>query len=191
MSFARARKRKIQKQAGTGDKRARRELEQAKQAVRMSDAQRLRLEKEYRKEVIANLWLIYRYVLHINFGFGKDRLLRLTEKTWREFEAIMAGNVNVTEIDQFLCSEIKFSCGLSVYDQKADRCRQIEDKAIRDLSAACLMALLDEFNFKSKRLEKFCHSAFKVNNLIEGGKLTYGEMRETILKAMERGRKHE
>jgi hypothetical protein len=108
MSFARARARKLKKDAGKGDKRAIREVIKAKQTVRMTDAQRLRLENEYRKEVIANLWLIYRYTMYSLYGFGRKRLLRLTEKTWSEFEAIMKGNVNVVEIDHFLRSIINF-----------------------------------------------------------------------------------
>lgn len=189
MSFARARARKLKKDAGKGDKRAIREVNKAKQTVRMTDAQRFKLENEYRKEVIANLWLIYRYTMHALYGFGRQRQLRLTEKTWNEFEAIMKGNINVVEIDQFLRSEVKFSCGLSVIDKNASRDKQIEDKAIRDLSAAFLMALLDEFNFKSRRMVKICKYAFEINKKIMNGEITYPFMRVKIKKVMERGLK--
>ena len=156
MSLARARARKLKKQASAGDKRAKREVVRAEQNISLSYAKRYRIEQAYRKEVINNLWLIYRYTMHVKYGFGKDRLNRLRDKTWSEFKAIMSGYVSVPEIDRFLKSDIKFDCGLCTKDPKADRTKQIEDKAIRDLSAAFIMALLDEFDYKGKKLKKIC-----------------------------------
>jgi hypothetical protein len=110
MSLARARARKLKKQANKGDKRAKRDIVRAEQNIELSYAKRYRIEQAYRKEVINNLWLIYRYTMHVECGFGKDRLNRLRDKTWSEFEAIMSGYVSVPEIDRFLKSDIKFDC---------------------------------------------------------------------------------
>ena len=190
MSLARARARKLKKQANKGDKLAKRSAIRASLNVEMSYAKRYRLEQIYRKEVLENLWLIYRYTMHVKYGFGKNRLNRLRDKTWNEFESIMSGFVSVPEIDRFLKSDIEFDCGLCTRDPKADRVKQIEDKAIRDLTAAFVMALLDEFGYKGKKLEKICHAAFEINDAIMNGTLTYTEIRQALAKTMERGRKN-
>ena len=190
-SFARVRARKLKKQAGVGDRRARREVIRAEQNISLSYAKRYRLEQAYRTEVISNLWLIYRYTMHIKYGFGKDRLNRLRDKTWNEFEAIMSGYVSVAEINNYLKQDIDFDCGLCTKDPKADRTKQIEDKAIRDLSAAFMMALLDEFNYKGKKLKKICQYAFDINDKIMNGELRYSDIRAKLAKVMERGNKHD
>jgi hypothetical protein len=53
-----------------------------------------------------------------------------------------------------------------------------------------MMALLDEFNYKGKKLETICHAAFEINNAIMDGKLTYTEIKQALAKTMERGRKN-
>ena len=191
MSLARARARKLKKQASADDKRARREVVRAEQNISLSYAKRYRIEQAYRKEVINNLWLIYRYTMHVKYGFGKDRLNRLRDKTWNEFEAIMSGYVSVAEINNYLKQDIDFDCGLCTKDPKADRTKQIEDKAIRDLSAAFMMALLDEFNYKGKKLKKICQYAFDINDKIMNGELRYSDIRSKLAKVMERGNKHD
>jgi len=187
MSLARARARKLKKQAKTGDKLTKSGMARANQAIGMSYVQQYRLEEQYRKEVIADLWLIYQYVMHVKYRFGKERLIRMRNKTWNEFESIIKGYISVPEIDKFFRQEIKFDCGLCTKDPNADRKKKIEDKAIRDLSAAFLMALLDEFNFKGKRLVKICRYAFEINDKILSGEITYDEIRAVLNKAMKRG----
>jgi hypothetical protein len=129
--------------------------------------------------------------MHVKYGFGKDRLNRLRDKTWNEFEAIMSGFVSVPEIDRFLKGDVEFDCGLCTKDPNADRVKQIEDKAIRDLTAAFLMALLDEFNFKGKKLKNICNAAFSINDKIMNGELRYSDIRAKLAKVMERGKKHD
>jgi hypothetical protein len=58
------------------------------------------------------------------------------------------------------------------------------------LTAAFVMALLDEFGYKGKKLEKICHAAFEINDAIMNGTLTYTEIRQALAKTMERGRKN-
>lgn len=187
MSLARARARKLKKQAKTGDKLSKNGLARADRAIGLSYVQQYRLEEKYRKDVIADLWLIYQYVMHERYGFGKERLIRMRNKTWNEFESIMQGYISIPEIDKFFKEEIDFDCGLCKIDPKADRQKKIEDKAIRDLSAAFLMAILDEFNFKAKRLVKVCHYTFEINDKILSGEITYDEIRAVLNKAMKRG----
>jgi hypothetical protein len=189
MSLARARKRKLAKKANKGTELAKHRIAHADKTIGMSYVERYKIELAYRKEVINNLWLIYRYVMYEKYGFGREGQIRLRDKTWNEFEAIMAGYVSVPEIDKFFKEEIDFDCGLCTMDPKADRQKRIEDIAIRDLSAAFLMALLDEFNYKAKKLVKICHYTFVINDKILKNELTYDDIQEKLNKVMERGRK--
>jgi hypothetical protein len=189
MSLARARKRKLAKKANKGTELAKHRIAHADKTIGMSYVERYKIELTYRKEVINNLWLIYRYVMYEKYGFGRERQIRLRDKTWNEFEAIMAGYVSVPEIDKFFKEEIDFDCGLCTMDPKADRQKRIEDIAIRDLSAAFLMALLDEFNYKAKKLVNICHYTFEINDKILKNELTYDDIQEKLNKVMERGRK--
>lgn len=185
-SFARARARKEKKARNKGYARGEKASASIKRNVYRSYVEQLKAEELHRKEVIANLWIIFQYTMIERYRFGAQRLTRLRNKTWGEFEAIMAGNVNVREIDQFLRNDVEFSCGLSAVDKNASRWKQIEDQTIRELSAAFLMALLDEFYIKAKGLENICHYAFDLNYKLLAGEISYKDMEKRIIKVMSR-----
>jgi hypothetical protein len=185
-SFARARARKEKKARNKGYARGEKVSSSINRNVYRSYVEQLKAEEIHRKEVIANLWIIFQYTMIERYRFGAQRLTRLCNKTWGEFEAIMAGNVHVREIDQFLRNDMKFSCGLSAVDKNASRWKQIEDRAIRELSAAFLMALLDEFYIKAKGLENICHYAFDLNYKLLAGEISYKDMKNRIIKVMSR-----
>jgi hypothetical protein len=189
--FARKKSRNLKDKAHKGERRNQRAAKRADQNIRLTDAQRILVEREYRMEVIADIWLIFRYVLHEKYHFGRERLVRFREKAYSEFESIIKGYVTVKEIDRFLLTEMEFSCDLSSTRKAKSKEEEIEDKAIVEVSGAVLMALIDEFNFKGKKLENFCRAAFAVNNQLERGELTYREMREKMNKVMSRGQKKE
>ncbi len=185
-SFARARARKEKKARNKGYARGEKVSSSINRNVYRSYVEQLKAEELHRKEVIANLWIIFQYTMIERYRFGAQRLTRLRNKTWGEFEAIMAGNVNVREIDQFLRNDVEFSCGLSAVDKNTSRWKQIEDQAIRELSAAFLMALLDEFYIKAKGLENICHYAFDLNYKLLAGEISYKDMEKRIIKVMSR-----
>ena len=185
-SFARARARKEKKARIKGYARGEKVSSSINRNVYRSYVEQLKAEEIHRKEVIANLWIIFQYTMIERYRFGAQRLTRLRNKTWGEFEAIMAGNVNVREIDQFLRNDVEFSCGLSAVDKNASRWKQIEDQAIREVSAAFLMALLDEFYIKAKGLENICHYAFDLNYKLLAGEISYKDMEKRIIKVMSR-----
>ena len=185
-SFARARARKEKKARIKGYARGEKVSSSINRNVYRSYVEQLKAEEIHRKEVIANLWIIFQYTMIERYRFGAQRLTRLRNKTWGEFEAIMAGNVNVREIDQFLRNDVEFSCGLSAVDKNASRWKQIEDQAIREVSAAFLMALLDEFYIKAKGLENICHYAFDLNYKLLAGEISYKDMENRIIKVMSR-----
>ena len=100
------------------------------------------------------------------------------------FDSIVAGNVSVEEIAKFLHDEIKLDCGVDTHDPKADHHRQIEFKAVKEMSAAFLMALLDEFGFKKRRLSAAYTHCAKLSIRLDEKKITYDEIRSKINKIM-------
>lgn len=189
--FARKKSRSLKDKAHKGERRNQRAAKRADQNIRLTDAQRLLAEREYRMEVIADIWLIYRYVLHEKYRYGREKLVRFREKAYSEFESIIKGYVTVKEIDRFLLTEMKFSCDLSSTRKAKSKEEEIEDKAIVEVSGAVLMALVDEFGFKRQKLENVCKAAFAVNDKLKSGELTYKEMRIKMNKVMSRGQKKE
>ena len=105
-SLARARARKEKKARNKGYARGEKVSSSINRNVYRSYVEQLKAEEIHRKEVIANLWIIFQYTMIERYRFGAQRLTRLRNKTWGEFEAIMAGNVNVREIDQFLRNDV-------------------------------------------------------------------------------------
>ena len=189
--FARKKSRSLKDKAHKGEMRNQRAAKRGDQNIRLTDAQRLLAEREYRMQVIADIWLIYRYALHEKYHFGRERLVRFREKAYSEFESIIKGYVTVKEIDRFLLTEMEFSCDLSSTRKAKSKEEEIEDKAIVEVSGAVLMALIDEFGFKGKKLENVCRAAFAVNDKLKSGELTYEELRIKMNKVMTRGIKNE
>lgn len=188
--FARKKSRSLKDKAHKGERRNQRAAKRAEQNIRLTDAQRLLAERGYRMSIIEDTWLIFRYVMHEKYRFGRSKIVRLREKTYNEFESIIKGYVTVKEIDKFLIEEMDFSCGLSADKKAKTKEEEIEDRAIVEVTGATLMALIDEFGFKGKKLENFCRAAFAANDKLKTGEITYKEMRTKMNKVMTRGIKN-
>jgi hypothetical protein len=100
------------------------------------------------------------------------------------FDAITAKNVSVEEIAEYLDNDIGLHCGVDTQDKKATHHRQIEFKAVKEMSAAFLMALLDEFGFKKRRLSAAYTHCAKLSIRLDEKKITYDEIREKMNKIM-------
>ncbi len=154
-------------------------------------AEQLRMDMECRRNAISNLIDIFMLTVHERYGFGRHRILRLRDKMQIEFDAILSGNISVKEIDQFLEDEIDLEAGLSRKYKSAGHYESIEDRVVREVTAAFLMAMLDEFGYKGNALMKTCHHAFRINDKLESGELTYPQIREKLQKVMDRGKKED
>lgn len=141
-----------------------------------------------RREALRNLSAVFLYTMHMYYGFGVGRLTRLRTKIQSEFDAIVAKNVTVEEIAAFLQSEVGLECGMAA-EPKADHQRQIEYKAVKEMSAAFLMALMDEFGFKKKRLtDAYIHCA-DLSDSLNRGEITYDEITMKMERIMQKGGK--
>ena len=192
-SFARKRDRKIKKQASMGDRRARHEYIRARQAVKESMVNQLQRDHKCRRETIHNLMACFLLAMHTGYGFGRERLLRLRDKMQSEFDAIVGGQVSVEEIAEFLEQDLSFSIGIAESNPNAGHYRQIEFKAVQQMSAAFLMALLDEFDFKRKRLEAAYNHVMDLSDSVGKNETNYAEICAKVNAVIDkkRGRNNE
>jgi hypothetical protein len=189
VSFARARKRRLKDKAEKGDRRARHEIAMGNRAVKESMVKQFIRDKKHRQNAIFNLSACFLLSANIGFGFGRERLLRLKAKMQSEFDAIVAGNVSIEEIAEYLETDIKMNIGIAEEDPNADRVRQIEYKAVQQMSSAYLMALLDEFGFKRKRLSDAYGYAAGLSDKVSRKEITYPDIHKALSEVMERGRR--
>ena len=185
-SFARARARKEKKAARVGNERGIRQAERVQRSVKGAYIYQLRYDKAVRKEALSNLSAVFMYAMHEKYGFGAGYLERLRNKMQSVFDSIVAGNVSVEEIAQYLHDEIKLDCGIDTQDPKADHHRQIEFKAVKEMSAAFLMALLDEFCFKAKRLGDAYMHVCEVSDRLNRKEITYPKIRAKLEEVFKR-----
>lgn len=188
-SFARARKRKERKAINKGYDKARKQNKVVRRDMARTYAEQLRMDIECRRNAISNITDIFMLTVHERYGFGRQRILRLRDKMQSEFDAITGRNVTIKEIDEFLMAELKLDAGLSKKYTSANHYESIEDRVVREMTAAFLMAMLDEFGLKGSALMKTCHHAFRINDKLESGELTYPQIRERLQKVMKRGKK--
>ena len=189
-SFARVRARKEKKAARVGNERGIRQAQRVQRSVKGAYVYQMRYDTAVRKEALRNLSAVFLYAMHEKYRFGAGYLERLRNKMQSVFDAIVAGNVSVEEIAQYLHDEIKLDCGVDTQDPKADHHRQIEFKAVKEMSAAFLMALLDEFGYKKKRLgDAYMHCA-DLSDRLNRNEITYPKIRAEIEEVFQRKRLH-
>ena len=189
MSFARARARKHKKAVGAGVTRAQKQIDRANRGVKQAYVYQLTYDHTVRKMALQNLSAVFLYAMHEKYKFGAGRLARLRDKMQSNFDAITAKNVSVEEIAEYLDNDIGLHCGVDTQDTKADHHRQIEFKAVKEMSAAFLMALLDEFGFKAKRLgDAYMHCA-ELSDRLSRNEITYSEIRAETKRIFARKKK--
>lgn len=188
-SLARHRKRKFDKARRKGDEKGVKDAMNVRQSMARTYAQQVIADKMCRREAIANLTDIFMLTVHEKYGFGRDRILKLRDKMQSEFDAILSKNVTVQEIDDFLKKEVKLDAGLTRKYSNLSHYEIIEDRATKEMSAAFIMAMLDEYNHKGKSLANACRYAFSINEKLNKKELTYTQIRARLQKVMDRGRK--
>ncbi len=187
-SFARKRGRNLKKKANTGDKKAVREYRQARQAVKESMVNQLKRDHKCRKQTLINLMGCFLLAMHTGYGFGAARLVRLRDKMQSEMDAIVAGNVSVEEIADFLRDEIGLNVGIAEKDPNAGHYRQIEFKGVQQMSAAFFMALLDEYNFKKKRLADAYGKVADLSDSVAKNEIDYPEICAKVDAVINKGK---
>ncbi len=184
MSFAKklARKRDL---ALRGDEhKARRTVNRAERDVKMAYRYQMATDMFVRRTALKNLSAVFLYAMHQYEGFGRSRLERLRDKMQSIFECIVGKYVTLSEIADYLNRDIGLDCGLMTDNPKATHHRKIEFKAVQQMSAAFLMAMLDEFDYRRKRLGRAYGYCAALSDDIGANKITYAEINEQMVKIM-------
>lgn len=188
-SFAKKMARKAKKARREGVEKGQRVAVKASRDVKHSYLLQNCRETLTRREALRNLSAVFLYAMHRDAGFGargghKSRLYRLRDKMQSVFDCIVSKNVTIHEISDYLRNDIKLDVDIITCDPKADWLRKIEHKAVQEMEAAFLMALIDEFGYKKKRLEVAYMYCAKLSAELKAGKLTYQYIRQEIEKIM-------
>jgi hypothetical protein len=142
-----------------------------------------------RKTALRHLSGVFLYAMHRDAGFGAksgktSRLFRLRDKMQSVFDCIVSKNVTIQEIEKFLRDEIKIDVDIISCDPKANWYQKVEHRAVQEMEAAFLMALVDEFGYRKKRLEQAYIYCAKLSDEIASGKLTYDFICDEIERVM-------
>lgn len=186
MSFAKKMARKRDLAMRSNENKAHRTATRAEHAVKMAYRYQMAADMCVRKKALRNLSAVFLYAMHKYEGFGRSRLERLRDKMQNVFECIIGKYVTLPEIAKFLSNDIGLECGLVADNPKASHHRRIEFKAVQQMSAAFLMAMLDEFGYKKKRLGKAYGYCAALSDEIGDKKITYDEINEQMVKIMNR-----
>ena len=184
MSFAKKMARKRDLAMRGNEHKAHRIANRAERDVKMAYRYQMAADMCVRKTALRNLSAVFLYAMHQYEGFGRSRLERLRDKMQNVFECIIGKYVTLPEIAEFLSNDIGLECGLMADNPKASHHRQIEFKAVQQMSAAFLMAMLDEFGYKKKRLRKAYGYCAALSDEIGDKKITYDEINEQMVKIM-------
>lgn len=179
MSLARKMARKAQKAMRVGNERGAKQAAMVKEDVKTAYVRQRLTEVETRNQALENLSSVFMIAMHERYKFGAGKLIRLRDKIRSEFESIRSGNVTVDEINDFLRDNMSFLIGGEI-EKGANRKRQIEFKATSEMSAAFLMALVDEFGFRKKRLGDAYSHCIDVCERLERKEITYPIIREQL-----------
>ena len=172
-----------------GEKRTRRTAARADRDIQRSYVMQHHKNLVTRYVALQNLSAVFLYAMHRDAGFGakkgpESRLFRLRDKMQAVFDCIISKNVTIEEIEAFLTSEFRMDVSIVACDPKASWERKIEYKAVQQMEAAFLMALVDEFGYGRRRLETAYGYCAKLSDELKAGKLTYDYIRTEIERIM-------
>jgi hypothetical protein len=187
MSLARKMARKVKKAWRDGEIKTERNAKRAEVNVKTAYVTQLAYNQAVRVETMQNCQLLFMYAMHKQFKFGRERLIKLRNKMQSEYDAIKAGNVSVDEIENYLSVVEDLECRDSYLHKVEGTEKKIARKVVNELSAAFLMALLDEFNYKKSRLSAAYDCAAFWSKQLQNKAISIEEIEKELTKVMERG----
>lgn len=174
MSLARAMKRKLERQAATGDLRAAKSYLKAKKSVRHATTREIVEQVAIRKQAVAEITTTMVVAVHRSFGWGTDRILRLRKKMRSQAECIRRKYVRVEDIEGIIEREMKWR--FNIEKNGGTLRQQTEYKATRFMSAIFVLALHDEFGFGYKRARRAYDELSAIWKAIHDGELSLGDI---------------
>lgn len=172
MSLARAMKRKLEKQAATGDLRAAKSYLKAKKSVRHATTREIVEQTIVRRQAVAEIMMTMVVAVHRTFGWGMDRILRLRKKMRVETECLKGKYVKLEEIEGIIEREMKWRFDIKKNPGAWKLRQETEYKATRFMSAVFVIALHDEFGFGYKRAKRAYDELTAIWKAIHDGELS-------------------
>jgi hypothetical protein len=136
--------------------------------------QNIRDTRQYMKtvEILAN---VFTACAREKFKFGDVKVQRLLDKVNSQMDCIKLGYVTSAEIRETLRQEIQLD--LEPAEQKEHtRAKDISARAVADITASFMLALLDGFGFKKLRLSRWHTMAARMVHAIEINRLSVNQV---------------
>lgn len=172
MSLARAMKRKLEKQAATGDLRAAKSYLKAKKSVHHATTREIVEQTIVRRQAVAEIMMTMVVAVHRTFGWGMDRILRLRKKMRVETECLKGKYVKLEEIEGIIEREMKWRFDIKKNPGTWKLRQETEYKATRFMPAVFVIALHDEFGFGYKRAKRAYDELTAIWKAIHDGELS-------------------
>lgn len=176
MSLARAMKRKLEKQAATGDLRAAKSYLKAKKSVRHATTREIVEQTFVRRQAVAEIMMTMVVAVHRTFGWGMDRILRLRKKMRIEADCLKGKYVKLEEIEGIIEREMKWRFDIKKNPGTWKLRQETEYKATRFMSAVFVIALHDEFSFGYKRARRAYDELTAIWKAIHDGELSIADI---------------
>lgn len=179
--IGREQKRKNQKFSAIAEY-SRKKGDSARRQVAHADSRQYVMDMACRAEAIQNILTIFLASMHAKFGFGKKRLEQLDDKIFSYFDCMKRKHVKLSEMEQILRQEAE----LDIHNdggKAGEHYRQISEAVRDELSACFLLALLDGFGFKKKRLLAAYSAAGNVASSLKKKELTLDDLKQELIQA--------
>lgn len=179
--FAKALSRKHEKNYKKSEERAEATEKKGKRAVQHATTKQIIRDRTVMAGAYDTLTLIFDVAVHETFGWGVDMRARLHKKMSRHILCMKSRLVTTKDIERILRDEVNMEPEKE--ELKIDswgRDHKIRYKAVGDLSAIFLLSMLDEFGYKTRRLDRVYKAASRIANKLKTGKVTALDLEKSL-----------
>lgn len=185
MRMARAMRRKAEKSATVGDRRAVKDYNRAKRAVRHATTKEIVTAKLIQRKATTEIMATIIIAMHRTFGWGEDRLTRLHHKMRVQLECLKGKYVTLEEMEGIIRDELKWAFQIAKESNAWELPYRVEYRAVRTMSAALIVSLRDEFGFGYKRARRGYEELRNIWKDIHDGKTSLEDMWAEIKRLKE------
>lgn len=179
--FAKALSRKHEKSYKKSEERAEATEKKGKRAVQHATTKQIIKDRAVMAGAYDTLTLIFDVAVHETFGWGVDMRARLHKKMSRHILCMKSCLVTTKDIERILRDEVNMEPEKEKLNIDSwGRERKIQYKAVGDLSAIFLLSLLDEFGYKTRRLDRAYKAASRIATKLKTGKVTALDLEKSL-----------
>ena len=181
MGFAKKLARKKQKAFNKTANGIKKTATKADRSYRISMVEQLRRDNYLRRIVSEDILCIFLVSAHRIFGFGKDRLELLYKKTLNQIDCLRRRYVTIEELEMIICKEASFRLIEPEVDRH-DTDRVLIQNENNRMSACFLIALMDGYGYKGKRMKRLYEESQRIGVGIRDGKIKIDEVWDELEK---------